>query len=299
MRRYHWIALAALPLAAVVASPEQHVLVQQGGLARWADMEAKACGFLGKRYPAVDGACYYPIDFQLKPGVHEIALYDKQGRQHLGAMTVESVDWPDEVEIELPDDTFITLSDENAERHGGERARVVKALRVKATEPRFTLPLAKPVDPLPASENDFASRRLFNGVKRSTHTGRDAPVGMGTALGSLADGTVVLAEDQFFPGQAVYINHGGGLVSMYFHLSEMSVATGDEVKRGQTIGKVGSTGRSTGPHMHVGVRWINARIDPFLLFEDPSSLPSLADTRAEEKAKIEEAKQEPAETDQD
>jgi len=298
MRLYLWIALTALPLAASAAGAEQHVLVQQGGLARWADMQAEACGFLGKRYPAVDGDCYYPIDFQLKPGVHEIALYDDQGRQHLGAMTVEKVEWP-QVEIDLPDETFLKLSDENAKRHGEERARVMSALRVKADAPRFTLPLAKPVNPLPPSENDFASHRTFNGFKKSIHTGRDAPVGMGTNLGSLADGTVILAEDQFFSGKAVFIDHGGGLVSMYFHLSEMGVATGDEIERGQAVGKVGSTGRSTGPHMHVGVRWINARIDPYLLFDDPDALPSVADSRAEEKAKIEEAKQEPAETDQD
>ena len=297
MKSWTLLACLALPLAAH-AAPDHRVQVAQGGVARWAGMEAKACGFLGKRYPAVDGDCYYPVDFQLKPGVHEIALYDTDGRQHLGWMTVEKVDFP-EVEITLPDDTYINLSEDNAKRHREERARVVKALKVDADEPQFSLPLAKPVKQLPQSENDFASRRLFNGTHKSTHTGRDAPVSVGSKLGSVADGTVILAEDQFFTGNAVYVDHGGGLVSMFFHLSELSVATGDTVKRGQAIGKVGSSGRSTGPHMHLGIRWMNARIDPYLLLEAPAKLPSVADSAAEEQAKIDQAQRsEPPEGDQ-
>ncbi len=294
------IAALLLPATTIAANADHRVQVGQGGIARWAEMDARECGFLGKRYPAVEGDCYYPVDYELKTGVHEIALYDRDGRQHLGAMTVERTEFP-EVEITLPDDTYIELSPENSERHAQERARVLKALKVDADlYPRFTLPLHKPVNPLPKSENDFASRRIFNGTHNSVHSGRDAPVGMGTALDAVADGTVILAEDQFFTGKAVYIDHGGGLVSMFFHLSELSVATGDQIKRGQSVGKVGSTGRSTGPHMHLGVRWLNARVDPYLLLADPNELPSVADSAAVEQAKIRQAQNaEPAETDQD
>jgi murein DD-endopeptidase MepM/ murein hydrolase activator NlpD len=78
---------------------------------------------------------------------------------------------------------------------------------------------------------------------------------------------VVLAEAHFFGGNSVFIHHGDGLVSMYLHLDRIDVATGDEVDRAQTVGAVGSTGRATGPHLHFGLRWHGARVDPELLLE--------------------------------
>lgn len=277
-----------LALSSTAAIASNNVLVPQGGVARWPGLDAVDCGFHGKRFAAVDGVCYYAVDFKAKPGVHEIALYDAAGKQHLGSVTVEKVDFP-EIEITLPDDTYLKLSAENAKRHAGERARVLKAIKVKPSAPRFSLPLAKPAKNMPASENDFGSRRLFNGTNKSTHTGRDAPVSAGSTLMAVADGTVVLAEDQFFTGNAVYIDHGDGLVSMYFHLSELAVATGDEVKRGGTLGKVGGTGRATGPHLHLGVRWMRARIDPYLLLDEPDKLPAIGDPPRKAEAKIDAA----------
>jgi murein DD-endopeptidase MepM/ murein hydrolase activator NlpD len=84
-----------------------------------------------------------------------------------------------------------------------------------------------------------------------------------------------LAEDQFYSGNAVYIDHGGGLISMYFHLSEIKVMAGQEVKKGDTVGLVGATGRSTGAHLFFGVRWHNARINPQFLLENPAKIPAV------------------------
>jgi murein DD-endopeptidase MepM/ murein hydrolase activator NlpD len=85
----------------------------------------------------------------------------------------------------------------------------------------------------------------------------------------------VLATDLFFAGHAVFIDHGAGLVSMYFHLGDIDVTEGQDVKKGQTLGKVGSTGRATGPHLFFGVRWHGARINPDPLFEDPAKIPDV------------------------
>ena len=79
----------------------------------------------------------------------------------------------------------------------------------------------------------------------------------------------------FFSGRSVFLDHGDGLISMYFHLSRRSVAAGDEVKRGQEIGRVGATGRATGPHLHFGVRWHGARVDPALLLGPPAEIRTL------------------------
>jgi murein DD-endopeptidase MepM/ murein hydrolase activator NlpD len=90
---------------------------------------------------------------------------------------------------------------------------------------------------------------------------------VGSPVLAVADGTVVLARDLFY-ANAVFIDHGDSLVSMYFHLGEVAVTAGKDIKKGHTLGTVGSTGRATGPHLFFGVRWHGARINPDLLFED-------------------------------
>jgi murein DD-endopeptidase MepM/ murein hydrolase activator NlpD len=86
---------------------------------------------------------------------------------------------------------------------------------------------------------------------------------------------VVLVGRHFFGGNAVFVDHGDGLVSQYFHLSKVDVAEGQQLARGARIGEVGATGRATGPHLHFGIRWRGARVDPLLLIAAPASLPCL------------------------
>jgi murein DD-endopeptidase MepM/ murein hydrolase activator NlpD len=108
--------------------------------------------------------------------------------------------------------------------------------------------------------------------------GIDYAAPAGNSVLAAADGTVVAAQDLFFAGNAVFIDHGNGLVTMYFHLSEIKVAVGQEVTRGQALGLVGTTGRSTGPHLFFGVRWHNARVDPMFLLGEPGRIPSVVGT---------------------
>ena len=278
------VLLAGSALAAnIVTAP-------QGGVARWAGMAASECGVYGKRYAAVDASCYYPVDIRTKTGTHEIALWDQDGKQHLGSLRVEKADFP-EVEMELPEslDRFLNPSAEENERASAERGDIEKILGGSDDPAHFSLPLGEPAASLPASADDFGSVRLFNKEHRSLHSGRDYPVGSGNAVKAVADGTVVLAADHFFAGNSVYVDHGDGLVSMNFHLDSITVKPGDQVKRGQTLGKVGSTGRATGPHLHIGLRWLGKRIDPALLFTNPTELPSVSDTHAEAEHKIKKA----------
>jgi biotin carboxyl carrier protein len=266
------------------------VTAPQGGVARWAGMAASECGVYGKRYAAVDATCYYPADIRTKPGAYEIALWDQDGKRHLGTMRVEKAEFPT-VEMELPEslDRFLNPSDEERKRAGNERADIVKILNGSNDAAKFSLPLGEPAGTLPASADDFGSERLFNKEHRSLHSGRDYPVGAGNAVKAVADGTVVIAAEHFFAGNSVFVDHGDGLVSMSFHLDSIAVKEGDEVKRGQTLGKVGSTGRATGPHLHIGLRWLGKRVDPALLFSNPTALPSVSDSHAEAERKIEKA----------
>ena len=84
-----------------------------------------------------------------------------------------------------------------------------------------------------------------------------------------------MVADQFFGGNAVFVDHGDGLVSMYMHLSRVDVTEGQPILRGGRVGAVGSTGRATGPHLHFGVRWHGARVDPALLLGTPEALPAV------------------------
>ena len=109
----------------------------------------------------------------------------------------------------------------------------------------------------------FGSQRILNGIPKNLHNGLDIAVPRGTPVYAMADGIVRLGADNFYyPGNYILLDHGQGLNSSYLHLSKLLVKTGDRVKKGDVIGKVGTTGRSTGPHLHWGVQWYLRRIDP-------------------------------------
>jgi murein DD-endopeptidase MepM/ murein hydrolase activator NlpD len=108
---------------------------------------------------------------------------------------------------------------------------------------------------------------MMNGQRRSPHTGVDFNAEEGTPVWACNSGLVVLFDQLFFSGKSVILDHGWGFYSMYFHLSEALVSEGDRVSRGAMVGRVGSTGRSTEPHLHWAIRIRGARVDPFSLLE--------------------------------
>jgi len=108
----------------------------------------------------------------------------------------------------------------------------------------------------------FGAERVFNGKTQSTHFGLDFRVPSGTPVAAMNAGTVLLARPLYFEGNFVVLDHGQGLLTLYLHLSEFKVKEGDQVKRGQIIGLSGGTGRATGPHLHVAVRWQGTYLDP-------------------------------------
>ncbi len=112
----------------------------------------------------------------------------------------------------------------------------------------------------------FGSQRIINETPQNIHNGLDYAAPIGTDVFSMADGIVQLAGDDFYyNGNFVLIDHGQGLSSIYLHLNKLSVTTCEYVVKGQKIGEVGTTGRSTGPHLHWGVNWFNSKIDPHSL----------------------------------
>ena len=134
---------------------------------------------------------------------------------------------------------------------------------------RFTPPLR--VAPLTDS---FGTRRVFNGKLASVHRGLDYHAKPGTPVAAANSGRVVLARPLYYEGNCVIIDHGLGLMTLYMHLSKFKVAEGALVKRGQIIALSGGTGRATGPHLHLGVRWQGAYLDAAKLFALDVPIPS-------------------------
>ena len=113
----------------------------------------------------------------------------------------------------------------------------------------------------------FGTQRKFNGKVLSSHQGLDFAVPTGTPVSALNAGTVILARPLYFEGNCVVLDHGQGLLTLYLHLSEFKVKPGDRVERGQLLGLSGGTGRATGPHLHVAVRWQGVYLDPATLLK--------------------------------
>jgi murein DD-endopeptidase MepM/ murein hydrolase activator NlpD len=112
----------------------------------------------------------------------------------------------------------------------------------------------------------YGSQRILNGEPRAPHRGVDIAARAGTPVDAMAAGVVTIAApDMYFTGNTVMIDHGYGLHSIYAHLSELKVAVGQAVRQGEPIGRVGATGRATGPHLHWGVYWFDQALDPALL----------------------------------
>jgi murein DD-endopeptidase MepM/ murein hydrolase activator NlpD len=160
------------------------------------------------------------------------------------------------------------LSKEDVDRIMRERATVDSLLSIERPVRLWRESFGPPLDLLTVTE-DFGSARIINGRQRSPHSGVDLRGSRGTPIRASNAGVVALTAEHFYAGRSIYIDHGLGVYSMYFHCDRVLVKEGDVVQRGQIIGTVGSTGRSTGPHLHWGVRIAGAGIDPISLMYLP------------------------------
>lgn len=145
-----------------------------------------------------------------------------------------------------------------------ERGVVRQVLATASPARLFSLPLHRPGEGALSSE--YGIGRILNGVPKSPHRGLDLEAAIGDPITAAADGVVLLSGDLYYAGQCVYLDHGQGLVTMYFHLSERRVEQGQRVARGQLLGLAGDTGRSTRAHLHFGVSALGRLVDPGPLF---------------------------------
>jgi murein DD-endopeptidase MepM/ murein hydrolase activator NlpD len=203
------------------------------------------------------------VDLDRRSGRYPIEVRCCEGMQLRAQLEVREKAFPEE-RLTVPKP--YVEPDAAALRRIGREQRLLAALWGRSAPVRFWRGwFAPPCDG--AAGSPFGLRRFFNGEPRSPHAGIDFRAPEGAPVHASNRGRVVLAQDLFFTGHTVVIDHGLGLFTLYVHLSQVEVRRGAMVDKGQEIGQVGMTGRATGPHLHFAARVVDARIDPEALLE--------------------------------
>ncbi len=158
----------------------------------------------------------------------------------------------------------VDLSNDNQERYERERLHLAGVMATFSEPLPAADKLAMQVPVPGVRSSSFGLRRVFNGQARSPHSGMDIAAAAGTPVKAPLPGRIIDTGNYFFNGNTVWVDHGGGLLSMVCHLSSIQVKLGDMVQKGDVLGAVGSTGRATGPHLHWGVALNRTMVDPAL-----------------------------------
>jgi murein DD-endopeptidase MepM/ murein hydrolase activator NlpD len=207
------------------------------------------------------------VDMSTSPATYEIKVIatDGDNRVYSSALSlrVEKVDFGTQT-LSLPS-YMVDLDVKTLERVNQEARKLQALFQTSRDERLWEGVFIRPVEG--EISTGFGLNRIINGQQRSQHTGVDLRAEKGTSVLASNHGVVVLVDELFFSGKSVILDHGWSFYSMYFHLSEALVKEGDLVCAGAILGRVGSTGRSTGSHLHWGIRINGARVDPLALLK--------------------------------
>jgi hypothetical protein len=206
------------------------------------------------------------VDLETKPGTYDLVVTAAVAGRGL-VRAVKKIDVGEanfkEGDVTVPDN-FVNPDAAGKRQIALDVVAKGRAYARSAPRPLWSGDLIKPVD-VPSTPS-FGETRLLNEELTSQHRGTDFPAHEGSIVEASNAGTVVLAREMFYEGNCIIIDHGLNFFTIYMHLSKMNVSVGDKVTKRQHIGLSGATGRVTGPHLHVGVRWDGAYINPVKLF---------------------------------
>lgn len=215
-------------------------------------------------YPDSGGAVVLlPVGLDVPPGDYPLpaALVDLQGRTTTTELVLR-VNYKERPEEHLSLPEQMVTPDAKTVARINREGRLLSE-KFALLSPRLWTTFKRPVsDPV---SSIFGKRRVMNGKPKSPHSGTDFRSPAGTPIRSISGGQVSLVGDLFYTGQTVVVDHGEGLFSLYAHLSKALVEEGHELQAGEVLGEVGSTGRSTGAHLHLTVRLLGERVDPLAL----------------------------------
>ena len=182
-------------------------------------------------------------------GKREIITKQVQKRKY----NIQRIDGLDEKKVTPPESVYKRIKEENN--------RIGKARAINSDLPFFKNQFIMPVEGIISGV--YGSQRILNGKPRWPHYGIDIAAKQGTMIKSSGSGIVTMAEDDlYYTGGTIIMDHGHGISTIYSHLENVMVSVGDKINKGDIIGTVGSTGRSTGPHLDFRVNWFQTRLDP-------------------------------------
>lgn len=188
------------------------------------------------------------------------------------SIPVQKQKWQEEYITGLQSDK-VSPTNKNISRIQKEN-NLIKTARENFNTSYFPFCFERPVKNFKRISSPFGSRRILNNIKKAGHSGVDYAAPIGTPVYAPADGIIALThQDMFLSGKTILINHGFGLFSSYSHLNKITTKTGQKIKKGELIGEIGTTGRSTGPHLHYVITWMGVRLDPEQLVTDFSCHP--------------------------
>lgn len=218
--------------------------------------------YLVQNHLKTDWYGFLGVDLMAKPGTYKVAVKTVPSRdeERLG-IKVTQKDYGVR-RLTLPKD-MVDLDAQTLKRVKKESRMMRKLWKAPPSTPHWSGTFLKPV---PGDvRGPFGRKSIINEQPRSPHSGVDLKGEKGTPIKAINNGRVALTGNHFFTGLSVVIDHGGGIQSMYFHLDKITVKKEQMVSKGHIIGLVGSTGRSTGPHLHWGIRINGARVNPLRL----------------------------------
>ena len=215
------------------------------------------------------------VSLETKPGTYPLQLHaETSGAGPSGQSAAATISFEKNIRVENQRYPRVLLkvpgrytapSPDDQREIEEDKATKAEAFKTLSADREWSGSFAAPVN---AEISDlFGVQRVFNGSVQSTHQGLDFRVPGGTSVAAVNRGRVILARALFFEGNCVVIDHGQGLLTLYLHLSKFLVKEGDDVDKGQPIGLSGGTGRATGPHLHLAVRWQGVYLDPQTLLK--------------------------------